>query len=1168
MSKFWKASASAVALAASISSPAFAEVPTPPQGGSLLFQLNPNIDNSGTNYSVFIFGQAGTTGTVTGPSFNQTFTLGSDGFTSIGLPLAQQLASGTVENKGFQVEASAAVSGYLLNRRPNSTDMTFLINGERLGSQYYTLGYQNIRPDQISVQAVQDNTQVTFTRPGGSQVSVTLNAGQTYMLNESSNLTGTRVTGSAPIAVFSGNQCTNIPTSNSACDHIVEQMPSIDQLSSQYFLSQSPRTGTGGDVVRVVATADNTQVRINGTEVATLNAGTFYEGRVVGGVELTATNPVLVGQYLIGQSQAGANTDPAMTIVPGADQWLSEYVFSPPLGGANFPTDFISVIIQTSDIGTLMVDGVLANAGLFSAISSSAYSFANIDVSDKNGPFSITAASPFQLLLMGFDDFDSYFTYGGAAFAPGASPPVDNPPPPPPPPSSTPNVFWDGDGNPDNDNVEGGNGILTRTSGNLTREQGDINNTLPVVPANIIFGGMPGTVTVDTSEGDISVAGLRFRVNGYTLTGDQITLAGTGGANNVIIETAALGGMMNGEGEGGQTPINDADITAIIQSNLVGNAGFTKIGAGTLILTGLNTYTGGTIVREGTVIGNSLTFGIGAVDVVSTLVFNQLVNGTYGNNLRGTGQVIKRGAGRLVLNGLHEFTGTTSVEQGLLQVDGLLNRSVVTVRSGARIGGIGTIGGLIVKSGATAAPGQSIGTLNVAGNVLFETGSTYEVELNSLGQADRIIATGTGTVQTGTTLRVIKADTSRLNIGTRYTVLTANATNGRSGSFTTLTGDTRVSQFVSLTQTTDANNIYLNVAQTRAFAAAGLTPNQIAAATGADASGNGSLYTAIAHLQTDAEARAAFDLISGELHSSARSVAVEDSRFIREAVTNRLVASAGQDRALWMSGFGSWGDLDGTGNSANLRRSIGGFFLGGEVLSNDKVSLGLVTGYGQGNITVGARNSTASTEDFHAGAYAGVRLGNFNAKLAFAHMWRDISTNRIATFTGFSNVLQANYDQRVLQGLADIGYNIPLGSATVEPFGSVAYVRVSSDAIQERGGAAVLNVAKAAENFAVTNLGLRLGYNPKLKAGKFGITASAAWRHVASGDLENTGSMRFAAGPLFNIDGTPIAKDAAALGAEVNGMLGNGVSIGVGYSGQVGKSINDHGVKGNVTIRF
>jgi hypothetical protein len=55
------------------------------------------------------------------------------------------------------------------------------------------------------------------------------------------------------------------------------------------------------------------------------------------------------------------------------------------------------------------------------------FSYGNIDVSSTVGPFRITADNPSQLLLEGYDAFDTYFTYGGAAFALGASPP---PPPP------------------------------------------------------------------------------------------------------------------------------------------------------------------------------------------------------------------------------------------------------------------------------------------------------------------------------------------------------------------------------------------------------------------------------------------------------------------------------------------------------------------------------------------------------------------------------------------------------------------------------------------------------------------------------------------------------------------------------------------------------------------
>lgn len=398
----------------------------PAQAGSLYLQMNPNFDNGGQRQA-FIFGAQNVTGSVTGANgFNQAFNLGAQGFAVVDLPLGAELASGVVQNLGFKVESDAAISGYFLNRRPFSTDMSYLIDGNKLGKDYVVAGYQNILSDQMSVQATQDNTVVTFSPKGAAPFQVTLNAGQTYLYSANTNLTGSRIQSDKPVAVFSGNKCANVPNNNFACDHLVEQMPSVDALSKTYLVSQSPRTGAQGDVVRIVATTDNTVVKIDGVVVATLNAGQFYEGRVTGGKRIDASEKVLVAQYLVGQDQANANTDPAMTIVPGADAWLKSYVFATPSGTADFPSDYISVIIDSDDVNSLKIAGAAVNPALFSALGATGYSYGVVDVSASSGPFSITADSTFQLLLMGFDTYDSYFTYGGASFAPGASTPPAN----------------------------------------------------------------------------------------------------------------------------------------------------------------------------------------------------------------------------------------------------------------------------------------------------------------------------------------------------------------------------------------------------------------------------------------------------------------------------------------------------------------------------------------------------------------------------------------------------------------------------------------------------------------------------------------------------------------------------------------------------------------------
>lgn len=393
------------------------------QANSLYFQMNPNYVGDGVRQA-FVFGAEGATGTVSGNggSFSQAFTLGADGYSVINLPTSE-LANNTIENKGFSITSGSAVSGYFLSRQPFTTDMSYLIDGDKLGTSYVVSGYNNIYPDQISAQALVDNTTVTFKLTNGETITKVLNAGQTYMTARSASLTGSFVTSDKPISVFSGNQCTNVPTGVGACDHIMEQMPSISSLSTQYLLARTPRTGTNGDVFRVVATENGTEVKINNVVMATLAAGQVYEGRVgANGAVIDASKKVLVAQYLVGQDQANNNTDPAMTIVPGSDQWLKSYVFATPSGTADFPSDYVTIVVKTADIGSTKVKGTPISANSCVDMGNG-YSYCNIDVSSTTGAFGITSDNPFELLLTGYNNYDSYFTYGGAAFAPGASNP-------------------------------------------------------------------------------------------------------------------------------------------------------------------------------------------------------------------------------------------------------------------------------------------------------------------------------------------------------------------------------------------------------------------------------------------------------------------------------------------------------------------------------------------------------------------------------------------------------------------------------------------------------------------------------------------------------------------------------------------------------------------------
>ena len=473
----------------------------------------------------------------------------------------------------------------------------------------------------------------------------------------------------------------------------------------------------------------------------------------------------------------------------------------------------------------------------------------------------------------------------------------------------------------------------------------------------------------------------------------------------------------------------------------------------------------------------------------------------------------------------------------------------------------------MAATGTTVAPGPVIGTLTSTGNGVFQTGSTYAVDVTSTGTSDRIAITGTVNVAAGTTLRVTKTDTPRYVLGTRYTVLTT--TGGRTGSFATLTGDTRVSRFINVVQETDANNIYLGVRQTSSFASAAGTRNQRAAAAGADSSGNGALFTAIAYLDTDAQAQAAFDQISGEIHSSARGQTVQDTRFVREAVSAHLQSPDDSRRGLWMSAYGSWGRTNGDGNAAKIQRDIGGFFMGYDVLRGEEWAVGALAGYGSATIDVAARGSRATTDDIHVGAYGGLKKGNFIASASLVHMWRNMDTRRNVSIPGFTDTLTATYQGNVTQLFGEVAYQWAFGKAAFEPFLQGAYVDVSTDGISEVGGAARLtSTGRISEDFFVSTVGARLKYGLPLGNGNFGVTAEAGYRRISGGSFKTPIDFNLPAGPVMRIAGVPFERDVAALGLVASGQVGKSVQIDFGYRGQLGKALKDHGVRGGVTVQF
>jgi outer membrane autotransporter protein len=689
--------------------------------------------------------------------------------------------------------------------------------------------------------------------------------------------------------------------------------------------------------------------------------------------------------------------------------------------------------------------------------------------------------------------------------------------------------------------VVGDAGAWTGSTANWTDAQGATSGAYNP-DSLLVFAGKAGAVTV---EGEQPVnGGLQFFVDGYAVRGGGLVL-------------------------GGDTPIRVGDgtsagagFTATIASDLSGAGGITLDDLGTLRLAGDNRYAGGTRITHGTLIGSATSFGAGDIDNQgATLVIEQVGDATFGNALSGSGRFDKTGAGRLDLTGHSSFSGATTVREGALAVNGSLAQSVVSVADGARLGGNGTVGGLVVQRGATAAPGNSIGALKVAGDVRFEAGSVYEVEVNDAAQGDHIAATGTATIVGGTvSVRAAQGDYAS---ATPYIILSAEG--GVSGAFTDVTSNLA---FLEPTLGYHATEVELMLTRNDvAFADVGASRNQRAAGAAVEALAAGNpIRMAVADRLDANGARAAFDQLSGEIHASTQAALMEDSRFVREAALAR--PTQGRDTQAWARAIGAWGQTAGSGGAAALDRTVHGVMLGADLAAAGDARIGVLAGYTRGEHEAEGRASRVESENRHLALYAGAQRGAVSLRAGAAYTWHDISSHRDLSFPGYADTVESAGKARSAQWFGELGVAIPTQTLALEPFANVAVVNLKTDAVSERGGGAALDAGAATLNTRFATLGLRIGSRGLDLAGlPARVNATVGWRH-AFGGITPTTPVAFAGGTPFTVNGVPVARDAAVIGAGLEWSLGKAATLGLSYDGQFGSGVSDNGVRASLQARF
>jgi len=551
---------------------------------------------------------------------------------------------------------------------------------------------------------------------------------------------------------------------------------------------------------------------------------------------------------------------------------------------------------------------------------------------------------------------------------------------------------------------------------------------------------------------------------------------------------------------------------------------------------------------------------------------------TLSGALEGNGALLKSGAGTLDVAGGGGFIGPALVSGGTLSIDGELAGAAVTMAQGTSLIGNGTIGATMLQAGSSIAPGHSIGTLTVQGNYVQSAGAVYQVQLDpASANADLIQVQGAATLAPGAALQVSRIANTTYALGTRYTVL--DASGGLTGMYT-LGGELAVSPFATLQDSYDANHAYLQVNQTRALTDLACSRNANAAAGGlqSTSTGNAALNAIVMQSTSDADGCHSLGELSGEAYASLRGIFIDDSRFLREAVSYRMrgdantAASAGNDvvgaNGLWGHAFGSWGNYDAHNDTASMDRDIGGFFVGGD-RDLGGWRLGALAGYSHTSFHLDGLDSSGSSDDYHLGVYVGNDQGSIRVHGGVAYSWHDVSMTRHPSFAGYSASLSSDFDAGTAQAWGEIAYDMPGRDADLQPFFNAAYVRLRTNGLQEEGDtAAALSGRGEHSSNTFSTLGARLTSPLGLSDhSSLELRMSAGWRH-AYGQLSPSAVLQFVGGTPFGVVGVPLDRDALAVDVGVGGRLSRDWDGGVSYSGVIGSNSGDHGVKAYVRWQF
>lgn len=553
-----------------------------------------------------------------------------------------------------------------------------------------------------------------------------------------------------------------------------------------------------------------------------------------------------------------------------------------------------------------------------------------------------------------------------------------------------------------------------------------------------------------------------------------------------------------------------------------GSGGLTFTGTGTMVMLGANTYSGGTTVAAGTLQGNTSSLQGAIVNNSQVVfdqntdgTYSGVMSGSGTLTKQGAGTLILTGAntysgGTTVTAGTLSITGQSPTGTG-----------DVFIGPDATLMGRGVITGRLTVAG-TLNPGNSPGFLSTTSTFTMNTGSTYLQDIAGTTQASSTspvgasgyysflnVTNGQFVIQPGATLTPQLSNLFSVGqsgygsaiyvpaLGDRFRMITASG--GISGRFSTLTQPAELAagtQFLAFYNMAGSNSLELAVIPSSYV-------NTIAAVSGnANAQSVGGVLThsaqhSLAGTATEAQQQLLYSIsqltnaqsivnaaqsLAGEVYAATVAIIAQTTQRSQQAVLNRLgdTPSLTTAEAKTFSNANVWGDLAYQRGNRSSDSQSGGWnsnlyqlTFGSDLYSSHGTTLG--AGFALSSTAVNPVYGSATIQQASLFAYGKMPVERFvvDAMASIGLSSSDIMRGDLTGLSsGFRNKTVSGNDALISLGLSR---PFDLDSVRVTPYARVTWQMVTQSGVNEGDAASALSVDRYTGNGVRGVIGLAAG---------------------------------------------------------------------------------------------